>query len=56
MKVLIVASHNCGKYSPLYRNKQSLRKKKNTQIDYFPVEGKGFRGIGEIEKKTIEKK
>ena len=37
MKILIVASYNCGKYSPFVLEQAESTKKLNIQIDYFPV-------------------
>lgn len=44
MKILIVASYNCGEYSPFVLEQAESTNELNIQIDYFPVIGKGFRG------------
>lgn len=55
MKVLIVASHNCGKYSPFVLEQAKSTEKLNIQIDYFPVEGKGVFGYLKNRKKLLKK-
>lgn len=55
MKVLIVASHNCGKYSPFVSEQAESTKKKNIQVDYFPVKGKGVFGYLKNRKELLKK-
>lgn len=55
MKILIVASYNCGEYSPFVLEQAESTNELNIQIDYFPVIGKGFRGYLSNRKKLLKK-
>jgi glycosyltransferase involved in cell wall biosynthesis len=55
MRVLIVANHNTGKFSPFVVEQVEAIKKQNIEIDFFGVEGKGYIGylsnLGRLKKK-----
>jgi hypothetical protein len=55
MRVLIVANHNTGKFSPFVVEQVEAIRKQNIEIVFFGVEGKGFIGylsnLGKLKKK-----
>lgn len=55
MKILIVASHNCGKYSSFVLEQAGAIERLKIEIYYFPVEGKGVFGYLKNRKKLLKK-